>query len=60
MRFDESPVGLWPELLVGAWHGIVGRDPHWLYFDSKLTNYAELSRLNERGIWFVVAGFVCA
>ena len=25
----------------------------WLYFDSKRTTYAELSRLNERGIWFV-------
>jgi len=35
------------------WHGITGRDPHWLHFDSKLTNYAELSRLNQRGIAFV-------
>jgi hypothetical protein len=38
---------------VDFWHGIAGRDPHWLYFDSKLTNYAELSRLNQRGISFV-------
>jgi hypothetical protein len=35
------------------WHGITGRDPQWLYFDSKLTNYAELARLNQRGISFV-------
>jgi hypothetical protein len=34
-------------------HGVTGRDPHWLYFDSKLTTYAELSRLNQRRIWFV-------
>jgi hypothetical protein len=38
---------------VDFWHGIAGRDPHWLYFDSKLTNYAELARLNQRGISFV-------
>jgi hypothetical protein len=38
---------------VTFWHDIAGRDPHWLYFDSKLTNYAELSRLNQRGISFV-------
>jgi len=38
---------------VDFWHAIAGRDPHWLYFDSKLTNYAELSRLNQRGISFV-------
>jgi hypothetical protein len=38
---------------VDFWHGITGRDPQWLYFDSKLTNYAELSRLNGRGISFV-------
>src|SRR5439155_22426945 len=35
------------------WHGVTGRDPHWLYFDSKLTSYAELSRLNQRAISFV-------
>jgi hypothetical protein len=38
---------------VDVWHSIAGRDPHWLYFDSKLTNYAELSRLNGRGTSFV-------
>jgi hypothetical protein len=35
------------------WHDLTGSDPQWLYFDSKLVPYAELSRLNERGIWFV-------
>src|SRR5262249_48820053 len=38
---------------VDFWHGIAGRDPQWLYFDSKLTSYAELARLNHRGISFV-------
>ena len=38
---------------VTFWHGVTGRDPHWLYFDSKLTSYAELSRLNQRAISFV-------
>ena len=35
------------------WRDTTGRDPEWLYFDSKLVTYAELSRLNEQGIWFV-------
>jgi hypothetical protein len=35
------------------WHAIAGRDPQWLYFDSKLAPYPELSRVNQRGIWFV-------
>jgi hypothetical protein len=38
---------------VDFWHDLTGRDPQWLYFDSKLVPYAELSRLNERGIYFV-------
>jgi len=37
---------------VEFWHDLTGRDPEWLYFDSKLTTYAELSRLNERGVFF--------
>lgn len=37
---------------VEFWHALTGRDPQWLYFDSKLTTYAELSRLNERGVSF--------
>lgn len=38
---------------VDFWHELTGSDPAWLYFDSKVTSYAELSRLNERGIWFI-------
>jgi hypothetical protein len=38
---------------VEFWHAITGRDPAWLYFNSKVTRYAELSRLNQRGIWFI-------
>jgi hypothetical protein len=38
---------------VEFWHALTGTDPHWLYFDSKLTSSAELSRLNQRGISFV-------
>jgi hypothetical protein len=38
---------------VTFWYGIAGRDPSWLYFDSRLTSYPELSRLNQRGISFV-------
>jgi hypothetical protein len=38
---------------VEFWHGITGRDPQWLYFDSKLVPYAELARVNNRQIWFV-------
>ena len=38
---------------VEFWHEITGHDPHWLYFDSRLVPYAELAKVNERGIWFV-------
>lgn len=38
---------------VEFWEGLTGHAPEWLYFDSKLTTYAELSRLNERGVFFV-------
>jgi hypothetical protein len=37
---------------VDFWHSLTGRNPEWLYFDSKLTTYEELSRLNERGVYF--------
>lgn len=35
------------------WHALSGSDPEWLYFDSKLVPYAELSRVNQRGVSFV-------
>jgi hypothetical protein len=38
---------------VEFWHGITGQDPQWLYFDSKVVPYPELSRVNQRGVWFV-------
>ena len=39
---------------VEFWHAVTGKDPPWLYFDSKLVPYAELARLQARGIWFVI------
>ena len=38
---------------VEFWRALAETDPQWLYFDSKVTSYAELNRLNERGIYFV-------
>jgi len=38
---------------VEFWHAITGLDPQWLYFDSKLIDYPEMSRINQRGIHFV-------
>lgn len=42
-----------PLRFVEFWNAITGRDPEWLYFDSKVADYPELSRLNQRGIFFV-------
>jgi hypothetical protein len=38
---------------VEFWKELTGSDPSWLYFDSKVTTYPELDRLNQRGINFV-------
>jgi hypothetical protein len=38
---------------VEFWHAITSTDPQWLYFDSKLIDYAEMSRVTRRGIYFV-------
>ena len=38
---------------VDYWQDLTGRNPEWLYFDSKLTTYAELSELNSRKVYFV-------
>jgi hypothetical protein len=35
---------------VEFWQGLTGHDPEWLYFDSEVVPYPELSRLNRRGI----------
>jgi hypothetical protein len=38
---------------VDFWQTVTGSDPRWLYFDSKVADYPELSRINDRGIHFV-------
>ena len=39
---------------IDFWKNVMGRYPQWLYFDSKLTTYAELSEINRKpDIWFV-------
>jgi hypothetical protein len=38
---------------VEFWEALTGEKPQWLYFDSKLTTYSELSELNERDVFFV-------
>ena len=38
---------------VDFWQELTGHDPQWLYFDSKLAPYSELSRLNQRQVHFV-------
>jgi hypothetical protein len=38
---------------VEFWRTVSGSDPRWLYFDSKVVDYPELSRVNRRGIYFV-------
>ena len=37
---------------VDYWKDLTGKNPEWLYFDSKLTTYAELSELNSRKVYF--------
>ena len=38
---------------VEFWKAITGRDPRWLYIDSKVVDYPELSRIDARGIHFI-------
>lgn len=38
---------------VRFWHDLTGKYPQWLYFDSKLAPYEELSQLTEKDICFV-------
>ena len=38
---------------VDYWKDLTGQNPEWLYFDSKLTKYSELSELNSRQVYFV-------
>jgi len=37
---------------VEFWRELTGAVPAWLYFDSKVTSYPELSRLNQAGVHF--------
>jgi hypothetical protein len=37
---------------VDYWQDLTGQNPEWLYFDSKLTTYSELSELNARKVYF--------
>lgn len=37
---------------VDFWRNLTGKNPRWLYFDSKLTTYTELSKLAKKDIWF--------
>ncbi|MFQ5502574.1 MAG: hypothetical protein ACE5EQ_09780 [Phycisphaerae bacterium] len=38
---------------VDYWKDLTGQNPQWLYFDSKLTTYTQLSELNSRDVFFV-------
>jgi hypothetical protein len=38
---------------VEFWHGVTGHDPRWLYIDSQVVDYPELSRIAARGIYFI-------
>jgi hypothetical protein len=38
---------------VEFWHEVAGSDPKWLSFDSKVVDYPELSRIDQRKIHFV-------
>jgi hypothetical protein len=38
---------------VEFWHTLTDHDPQWLYFDSKVVDYRELSKINQRGIHFI-------
>lgn len=42
-----------PMRFVDFWHELTGSDPQWLYIDSRVMTYPELSRLNQRGVCFV-------
>ena len=37
---------------VGFWQAVTGFAPRWLYFDSKLIDYPEMSRVKQQGIHF--------
>ena len=38
---------------VESWQAVTGHDPRWLYIDSRVVDYPELSRIAARGIHFI-------
>ena len=51
---DSCPPAREIHRFVEFWRQLMGKNPQWLYFDSKLTTYEESrSRLNEQQVWFV-------
>ena len=42
-----------PLRFVEFWQQLTGTNPTWLYFDSKMVPYSQLTLLNQRSIWFV-------
>jgi hypothetical protein len=42
-----------PYRFVEFWRELSGKDPLWLYFDSRVTTYEELHRLNQRQVQFI-------
>ena len=38
---------------VDYWKDLTGQNPDWLYFDSKLATYSDLSELNSRNVHFM-------
>jgi len=50
LRSDQAAE---PLQFVEFWYQVTGTNPTWLYFDSKLVPYAQLSQLNQRGIFFI-------
>jgi hypothetical protein len=42
-----------PMRFVEFWRELTGSNPQWLYIDSKVMTYPQLSALNQLGIWFV-------
>ena len=38
---------------VDYWKDLTGQNPDWLYFDSKLSTYSDLSELNSRNVHFM-------
>lgn len=51
LRREELPE--LPLRFADYWRQLTGKDPRWLYFDSRTTTYDILYRLHQRGIQFI-------